>query len=241
MGGVWSGSELVRIAAQALRDADARLRDEQAVRGIDALDEVGLHPVLGGGFSEAGYGVWPERPYAGRVADRAIRRDRERCDLVLTGEPGARLLDPVSELVEIDRATGTLFEPLAESIAGAMSGADERVVEPGEAFWLEVKAVAQYAYVEGVPRANRAYATQLVKGPLDDAKKLAREATIEHAGAMVVLFACDEATVEHDLGQMAHRLLDKDAPIRAPEWEVFAIEDRAGNGACGVALAPIRL
>ncbi len=237
MSGSWSAAELVGIAAQALRDADARSRDEQAVRGIDALDEVGLHPVLGGGFEHAGYGVWTERCYAGRVEDRSIRRDRERCDLVLTREPGSRLLDPVAELVEIDRATGTLFEPLAESMAGA----GERVVEPGEAYWLEVKTVAQFSYVEGVPRANSAYATQLVKGPLDDARKLAREASIEHAGALVVLFAADRATAEHDLAQMAHRLLDKGAPIRAPEVEVFDIEDRAGNSACGVALAPIRL
>lgn len=237
MSGAWSGSELVRITAQALRDEDRRLHHEQAVRGIDALDEVGLHPILADGFRRAGFGVWPERPYAGRVGDRPIRRDRERCDLVLTAEDGVRLLDPVAELVEIDRATGTLFEPLAESMAGI----DERVVEPGEAYWLEVKAVAQFAYVEGVPRANKSYASQLVRGPLEDVRKLAREATIEHAGAMVALFAEDARTIEHDLAEMTHRLLDKDAPIREPVWEVFEIGDRAGNGACGVALAPVRL
>lgn len=237
MSWAWSGSELVRIAAQAVRDEDGRLHREQAVRGVDALDEVGLHPILGEGFRRAGLGVWPERPYAGRVAERAIRRDRERCDLVLTHEAGSRLLDPVAELVEIDRATGTLFEPVAE----AMAGADAGVVEPGEAYWLEVKAVAQFAYVEGVPRANRSYATQLVRGPLGDVRKLAREASIGHAGAMVVLFAEDARTIEHDLAEMTHRLLDQEAPIREPVWEVFAIEDRAGNGACGVALAPVRL
>lgn len=237
MNRAWSATELVRVAAQALRDADAHSREEQAVRGIDALDEVGLHPILARGFSAAGFGVWTERPYAGRVEDRAIRRDRERCDLVLTADPAARLLDPVAELVEIDRATGTLFEPLAESMAG--DGGN--LVEPGEAYWMEVKAVAQFAYVEGVPRANRSYATQLVRGPLEDARKLAREATIGQAGALVVLFAEDERTVEHDLGRMSHRLLDEGAPIREPVWEAFGIEDRAGNGACGVALAPVRL
>lgn len=236
MSGAWSGAYLAGIGAQALRDEDARLRSEQAVRGIDALDEVGLHPILAGGYRGAGLGVWTERPYAGRIADRAIRRDRERCDLVLTHDPAGRLLDPVAELIEIDRASGTLFEPVAEAMAPS-----EGVIEAGEAFWLEVKAVAQFAYVEGVPRANAAYATALVRGPLEDSVKLAREATIEHAGVMVVLFAEDERVVEHDLGRMTHRLLDKGAPIGEPVWETLAIEDRAGNAACGVAMLRVRL
>ena len=114
----WSGRELVEIAAQTLRDRDLALREEQAVSGLDALDEVGLHPLLGEGFRGRGLGVHPEQVYAGVVQDRAIRRDRERCDLVLAHDPEARLIDPVTELVEIDRASGTLFEPVADELAG---------------------------------------------------------------------------------------------------------------------------
>ena len=236
MHGAWSGRELVEIAAQTLRDRDAALREEQAVFGLDSLDEVGLHPVLGDGFRRAGLGVHPEQVYAGTVEDRALRRDRERCDLVLARDPGARLIDPVAELVEIDRASGTLFEPVAESMVP-----DGAVVEPGEAYWLEVKAVSQVAYVSGTPGPNRAYASQLVGGPAADVVKLAREPTIEHGGAMVLLFAQDADTGEHDVAQMFHALLDRDLPISESVWETVPIEDRAGNGACVVALAGVRL
>ncbi|MFI4897759.1 MAG: hypothetical protein ACIARR_08030 [Phycisphaerales bacterium JB059] len=236
MNGAWSGRELVEIAAQTLRDRDAALREEQAVFGLDAMDEVALHPVLGAGFRGAGLGVHPEQVYAGSVEARAARRERERCDLVLAGDPEARLLDPVAELVEIDRASGTLFEPVAETMVP-----EGAVVEPGEAYWLEVKAVAQVAYVSGTPGPNRAYASQLVGGPGADIVKLAREPTIRHGGAMVILFAQDVETGEHDIAQMFHALLDRDLPISETVWEGFEIEDRAGNGACVVALAGVRL
>lgn len=236
MHGAWSGRELVEISAQTLRDRDRALREEQAVSGLDALDEVGLHPVLGEGFRGHGLGVHPEQMYAGVIQDRAIRRDRERCDLVLARDPEARLIDPVAELVEIDRASGTLFEPVAESIIP-----DGAVVEAGEAYWLEVKTVSQVAFVSGTPGPNSAYASQLVGGPAADIVKLAREPTIEHGGSMMVLFTQDIETGEHDIGQMFHRLLDKDLPVSESVWEAFEIEDRAGNGACVVALAGVRL
>ncbi len=236
MHGAWSGRELVEIAAQTLRDRDRALREEQGVFGLDSLDEVGLHPVLGEGFRLAGLGVYSERVYAGVIEDRLIRRDRERCDLVLARDPDARLIDPVAELVEIDRASGTLFEPVAESMAP-----EGAVVEAGEAYWLEVKAVSQVSYVSGTPRPNSAYASQLVGGPAADIVKLAREPTIEHGGAMMILFAQDIETGEHDIGVMFHRLLDQDLPVSESVWETFEIEDRAGNGACVVALAGVRL
>ena len=226
----------MEIAAQTLRDRDRALREEQAVAGLDALDELGIHPVLGEGYRDAGLGVHPEQVYAGVIEDRAMRRERERCDLVLTRTPGARLIDPVAELVEIDRASGTLFAPVAESMVP-----EGDIVEAGEAYWLEVKAVSQVAYVGGTPRPNRAYASRLVGGPAADIVKLAREPTIEHAGAMMILFCSDLETGEHDIGQMFHALLDRDLPICETVWETFEIEDRAGNGACVVALAGVRL
>ena len=236
MDGPWSGRELVEIAAQTLRERDAALRAEQAVFGLDSLDEVGLHPILAEGYRGHGLGVYTERVYAGAVENRPIRRERERCDLVLTRDPSARLIDPVAELVEIDRASGTLFESMAESMEP-----EGAVVEAGEAYWLEVKAVAQVAYVAGTPGPNASYASQLIGGPGADVVKLAREPTIEHGGAMVVLFAHDAETAEHDLGLMFHKLLDKGLPISVSVWETIEIEDRAGNGACAVALAGVRL
>jgi len=209
------------------------------VRGVDALDELGLHPILADGYRETGFGVWPERPYPGDVAARKLRRECERCDLVLAADPGARLIDPVEELVQIDRASGTLFEPVADSIAAKAFEASP-VIDAGEAYWLEVKAVAQHAWVEGVPRPNVSYASQLVSGPAADAVKLASEPTLHIGGVMVVLFCEDRETAEHDLHAMTHRLLDRDVPIGAPAIESAPIEDRAGNAVIAVWLAPVR-
>ena len=58
---------------------------------------------------------------------------------------------------------------------------------------------------------------------------------------MLVLFTSDAETAEHDLGRAFHRLLDRDLPIGSPVWESLEIQDRAGNAACSVALAPVRL
>lgn len=232
---MWSVGQLARIAAESLRNQAAQLDFEQAVRGLDALDELGLHPLLARGFERSGLGVHREQPFPGDVARRAKGSERERCDLVLTEDPDTRLIDPVAELKTRDRAVGTLFEPVADLVApaGPVTGASD-------AFWMEVKAVAQHAYVEGVPAPNQGYASALVSGPGADVRKLAREEAIGFGAAMVVLFTDTERTARHDLTQMAHRLLDRNLPIGAPELESFPIEDRAGNASATVCLIPVR-
>lgn len=233
---MWEPSELVELASSALRARERELSAEQAVYGLDSLDEVGLHPPLASGFAQGGFGVRREHPYPGIVRDRAKGPERERCDLVLTLDPALDLLDPVEELKQIDAATGTLFAPLASSIAAEREG-----VEVGEAYWVEVKTIAQHAYVSGVPVPNRAYATELVAGPSADAVKIARDPMVRQGGVLVVLFTEDELIAEHDIGAMAHRCLDTGAPVGSPSWVSFPIEERAGNAVCTVAILPVRL
>jgi len=236
LGTMWEPAEIAHLAAEALAARDRDLTAEHAVYGLDSLDELGLHPLLAAGLGTSGFGVWREHPYPGRVESRAKRSERERCDLVLTLDPGLPPIDPVAELKHLDALAGTLFAPVAESMATA-----ERFTEVGDAYWVEVKTVSQFAFSAGVPGPNKSYAAELVGGVTRDAVKLASEPMVRYGAVLLVLFTADDATAEHDLAIAAHRCLDKGAPIGSPAWASVPIEDRVGNALCTVAVMPVRL
>jgi len=196
------------LAAHA-RELDA----EQAVRGIDALDERALHPIIEQSLRAAGYGVAREMRYP---ADRAHRRasEGERCDFVLT--PDARPL-----LVEAQRST--LFDP-------------PDAVDPEDAFWLEAKVVAQFTE-EG---ANRNYASQLLAPVRQDVAKLSKDRGILHAGLLLVLFTRDEIVANHDLAIWEDRCLRKGLPIAAPSCRTVPITNRLGHEIFTLRLYPVR-
>lgn len=120
---MWDDRLLLETAARALRDAAGRLDAEQAVRGLDALEELEFHALLAAGLGPT-WGVLREQPYPGdrtpskrpvpapasvdegsdtfpitRIDgdDEALapESDRQRCDLVLTPAPGLTVADPV--------------------------------------------------------------------------------------------------------------------------------------------------
>lgn len=232
---MWRHEDIADAAAAALERRSAALREEQSPRGLDALAEVDLHPLLAAGLAQAGFGVHPEQPYPGEVERRARRAQRERCDLVLTPAPEIALLDPVAELRQIDAAAGTLFEPIAESMVPSDRGA-----HPADAFWLEIKVVGQFTFTSGIPGPNRAYASELVGGPVEDLVKLEWDRAVRHGGSLVVLFTADESTARHDLGLLLHRCLDRELPVQSPAMRTFAIPDLIGNAACTVCLIPMK-
>lgn len=232
---MWRHEDIADAAASTLKGRAAALREEQSPRGLDALSEVDLHPILAAGLTEAGFGVHPEQPYPGEVERRARHAERERCDLVLTEDPGRPLLDPVAELRQRDAGAGTLFEPLA----GSMGPGDE-ATSPEDAFWLEIKVVGQFTFTSGVPGPNRAYASELTGGPVEDLVKLEWDRAVRHGGSLVVLFTGDEETARHDLGLLVHRCLDRELPIQSPVMRTFAIPDLIGNGVCTVCLIPMK-
>jgi hypothetical protein len=180
--------------------------------------------------------VLAEQPYPGRPERRPLHRERERCDLVVLPEglpAGTVLADPVALLREADQRAGTLFSCAAPAVGTPG-------VEPGHAFWLEVKAVGQFAFTNGVPGPNAAYASELVRGPALDCAKLSRDPMIEHAGVLLVLFTDDERTASHDLGVMVHRCMDRDLPVCEPVTVRFPLTDRIGNRVCSVSLIRVR-
>ena len=169
---MWSIADIADAGESALGDEAKRLDDEQAVSGLDALDELGLHPILAAGLARAGYGVHPEQHYPSTISRRGDS-EGERCDLVLT--PGGRDLDDPS-------VEPTLFD-------------DPDAVGLQDAFWLEVKVVGQFI-PEG-PNAN--YSSQLLSAAREDVRKLSRDQGIVHSGLLIVLFAEDEQIARHDL------------------------------------------
>jgi hypothetical protein len=229
--------------AQALCDqliltlgrAEARLLEEHAPLGLDALDETAIHPILAGGLADAGWGVHRETPYPGdhETADSA----RDRCDIVLTARPGVPLLDPVHADRRVRAGENTLFAAMATEME---SDAAAEATDPADAVWLEVKAVAQHAYRDGVPGPNRAYASEMVNGPAADVCKLLGDGVIERALACLVLFTETEEIARHDTERVAHRLLDDGLPIGLPAIATAPIADRAGNACVTLAVFPIR-
>lgn len=231
---MWPVDPLAQAAAAALRGRADELRIEQSVRGLDAMAEVEFHPLLANGFAGAGFGVHREVPYPGQPGRRPKHAERERCDLVLTPRAGLAIRDPVSELKLRDAGAGTLFEPMAERLAV------EPGIPPDEAFWLEVKLVAQFCFSGGVPGPNRTYASELLRLAASDIPKLSRDPAIRHAGVLVLLFTADRATADHDLAAFIHRCLDRDLPVGSQSMERVGIPDLIGNTLATVCLLPIR-
>lgn len=186
---------------------------EQAVYGFDALDELGLHPIIFDALREPGWGVWPEMTYPGEYHKRK-RSEGRRCDCVLT--PGGTPLR--------DRAVrGTLFD--------ALDAAD-----PEDAYWLEIKTVAQFE----MSGAFRRYTAELLNPVQKDVKKLWSDGVIRHAGLLIVLFTRDAEVAEHDLAVWHDRCLSKGLPVGPPAVRGLPITDRIGNAWCGVAVYGVR-
>jgi hypothetical protein len=225
---------IAELGAGAITLLERGIIAEQAVRGPDALDELEIQSVLASGFEAEGWGVQREVPYPTPPSRRAHRTLRDRCDLVLLEDPGSRLADAVERARDEDERGATLFAELAPQVPLA------QVTDPRDAAWLEVKTLGQFTCRDGVPGPNRSYATELVRGPCADAKKLGSDPLIERGWIVIVLFAVDESVAQHDLGIAAHRMLDLGAPIGSPACASALIADRIGNGVCVVAAFGVR-
>jgi hypothetical protein len=209
---MWSPADIADAVAAGLADEAARLDREQAVYGLDALDELGLHPIVAASLERGGYGVHREERYPSCRPSHRRLTEGERCDFVLTR--GRRpLVTPAG--------AGTLFEP-----------AD--AVHLDEAYWLEVKAVAQFT-PEG---PNAAYSSELLSVVRGDLFKLGRESGILHGGLLLLLFVGDERVAEHDVRIWYERCVARGAPMGYPSRRIIPITDRLGHSACAIVVAP---
>lgn len=93
----------------ALRRREAELRDEQAVRGLDSLDEVELHPLLAEGLRGLGIGVLREQAYPHEWAFRSAPQERERTRDC--GEPRLVMVESTDAFPETQKDQHTLPDP----------------------------------------------------------------------------------------------------------------------------------
>jgi hypothetical protein len=205
-------SDIAEAAIHGIGMVAAAMDADRSVRGVDSLDEVALHPMIASGLSRADFGVHREVRYP---ADRRKRKasEGERCDFVLT-QDNRPLRHP--------EAAATLFD-------------SPDAVDLDEAYWLEVKVVAQFTD-EG---PNRQYASQLLSTVGRDVRKLSKDDGILHAGLLLVLFVERDEVAEHDLGIWQDRCLARSFPIAAPSIRTLPINDRIGNRVCFCALYPV--
>lgn len=79
----WLTSEIADVVVQGLRRRAEEDDVEQAVYGLDAEDELGLHPLIQVALRTCGWGVWPEQRYPSDWA-KPKHSEGQRCDVVLT-------------------------------------------------------------------------------------------------------------------------------------------------------------
>lgn len=216
---MWDVFEVASLARDALCGEARRADEEQAVRGLDALDELSLQGVLRRGF-EARFPVLAEQRYPASRG-RKRRSEGERCDIVLlpriTGGPGC-LTDPLE--------AGTLFQGVG--------------VDPCDAMWIEVKGVWQHAMIDGVARPNPGYAGQLTRLIGPDLRRLASDDGLHWTAMVVVAFHQTGAIADHDLSAWRDQLAKKGLMPMSPITERFSITDRIGNAVCTVVVVPVR-
>lgn len=209
----WDPDALLGSAVQALREHAKSLDLEQAVYGLDHLDELALHPILAAGFEATPLEVAREVIYP-LHRDRPSRSQGIRCDLVLSPQG----------------------MPLREETEALPLFVEPETTAPEQAYWLEVKAAAQHMEA----RVNPGYAS-LLTGPVGgDVLKLRSDPVIRHAGLLVIRFAASEAHASDQLHRWRRSRAAEKLPWVDVNTEGFALNNRAGNGWCAVTLITVR-
>lgn len=209
----WSVPDLADAIEAGLRRQSTEDDAAQSVYGFDALDELGLHPVVRQACLDAGYGAWPEQRYPGHRHKKS-KAEGQRCDLVLTPD-GLPLRDP--ELKD------TLF-------------GREPATDAEQAYWLEIKTVAQFE----TSGPFRRYSAELMQPVTKDVKKVWSDGILQFGGLLLILFTAQQDIAEHDLAAWHTRCLDKGYPVGPPAVRGFPITDRVGNGWCAAAVFGVR-
>jgi len=233
---MWSLSLPNRLIHEHLAAHDALLTNEQAVRGLDSLREIDMHPLIAQSFTSSPTPAIREICFPSTERESPGRNARERVDLVLLPEGKKSLYDPVDAHKQLLSATGTLFETVAER---PKIKSDE--CDPSDALWIEIKVIPQIRYVDGVPIANAKYAHEILAGPSEDVVKLAADPLIRHAAILIVLFNEEQEAGPHDLAMGMREMIDRDLPVGMPDIEQFPILDRCGNVWCTLGMVPVRL
>jgi hypothetical protein len=207
---LWDLSTVADHLADVLRAAEADLRLEQAVYGLDTRDERSLQALLADGLATR-YSVAREVHYPSSRG-KALSH-RKRCDLVLS---------PPGRPVWLDSRPAGLFDP-------------PDLCPPGEALWLEVKVAAQFR--EGNVR-HGGYGPQWRQAVVEDLQKMAAEPLIREAALALVVFNESAAILAKDLELFEDVLARKEVLAGFRQVRSLEITERIGHRVCTVALWP---
>jgi len=206
----WDFLTIADCLSEVIARAEAELRLEQAVYGLDARSEIEIQKVLAAGLGES-YEVAREVHYPSSRGKKLSHR--QRCDLVLTakGRP-----------LKLDSAPPSLFDPPDQAA-------------PEEGLWLEVKVA--YQFKEGGARHGgygAAWRTKVV----EDLKKMEAEPLIKEAGLCLIVFNESQTILEKDIEIFEDVLARKEVLAGFRKVRSVDIWERNGHRVCTVALWP---
>lgn len=206
----WDFSTIADHLHQSLQQAEADLRLEQAVYGLDAQDERTLQTLLAGRMNQW-YAVAREVHYPSSAGRKLTHR--QRCDLVIS---------PKGRPLKLDSAPPSLFDPPNQC-------------PPQEALWLEVKVACQFR--EGGVR-HSGYGAQWRNAVVEDLRKMESDELIREAGLLVVVFNESEEILHKDLDLFETVLAQKEVLAGFRQVRSTPIWERMGHRLCTVALWP---
>jgi hypothetical protein len=196
--------------AGILQQAEADLRLDQAVYGLDAKEELELHTIFFNGLRQH-YEVAREVHYPSSVGAKLSHR--LRCDLVLS---------PAGRPLRLDRNPPTLFDP-------------PNPCDAKDALWLEIKMAYQYR-TGGIRHSG--YGSQWRLAVVEDLKKMETEPFIHEAALLLVVFNESVEILEKDLDLFETLLAQKEVLAGFRQVRTIPILDRIGHRLCTVALWP---
>jgi hypothetical protein len=207
---LWDFSTVADCLGKVIAAAEADLRLEQAVYGLDALDERKVQALLAARLIKW-VEVAREVHYPSSKGSRLTHR--KRCDLVLT---------PRGRPLRLDSAAPTLFDPPVAA-------------DPAEGLWLEVKVAAQFR--EGNVR-HRGYGPQWRQAVVRDLQKMAADPLVREAGLLLVVFNESREVLEKDLELFEDVLARQEVLAGFRQVRTVEITERIGHRLCSVALWP---
>jgi hypothetical protein len=206
----WDLSTVADHIAQVITSAEADLRLEQAVYGLDTRDEKQFQSILSDGLRQW-YGIAREVHYPSTAGRKLTHR--QRCDLVLT---------PLGRELKLDSAPPTLFDPPDACL-------------PDEALWIEVKIAYQFRE-GGIPHCG--YGPQWRQAVIDDLRKMESEPLIKEAALLLIVFNESTGILEKDLDLFENVLIQKEVLAGFRQVRSVGILERIGHRLCTAALWP---
>jgi len=213
----WDFSTVADHLGEALRSAEADLRLEQAVYGLDVKDERDLQALLAERLSQW-YSVAREVHYPSSAGKKLSHR--ARCDIVLTSK--GRPLEPAKL-------------PEQNLFTLASGEAEAQYSPPGDALWLEVKVA--YQFREGGAR-HKGYGAQWRQQVVSDLKKMEAEPLIHEAGLVLIVFNESGEILAKDLELFEDVLAMKEVLAGFRHVRSVPILDRIGHHLCTAAVWP---